>query len=337
MPNAYFTTQLNDRNAWDFTKITVPNKVKPYYQVLTGGQNRRFILATPLYKVHWGVTYAYFSGVGILRNPDEFPPEIMPIPAINSPAIEAFKRLSPIDSTEYWANFFAKALLTSPFTMLTQGNWKIFAKLPFKIFPKHLQSYYGNTNDFNQSIQLFTDDSLLTQLDWGISAREDNLVLLKGLPYAESGRVKWYRKKIQENACPPLLVWYQNHLQAYLLIDGHARLKAYQLEQVEPTFLVISQYFRQEIPVDSPERNQDRIATLKNIKRHMEKGKPAPSDESMNQILTQMFRDYSSDYLDLIAKPIANLDEIWLADMARLKNHPKINPTEIHTLVKGEF
>lgn len=335
MNNAYFTEQFDDKNNWQFTKITVPHKIMPFYQVLTGGENRRFIFTTPQHKLHWGVAEPYAHGVKVIRNPAKFSHEIMPIAPITSQDIENFKQISPTNAYQYWANFFAKALIQSPTTMLGQGNWKVFIKLPFKIFPKNYVEK-DKYHHFNQSIQLF-NDAIFTHLLWGMSAAADNLLVLKGLPYEESGRVKWWRKKIRENTCPPLLLWYQNHLQAYVLMDGHARLKAYQLEKVEPVMVIISQHFQQTIPIDSPERIRQRLSFFAAVKKNIARGNPIPTIETLNNTLIGLYQDISYDYLDLVAKPIATLDEIWLADIQQFKRDTTIDQNSLANMIAGEI
>ncbi len=62
---------------------------------------------------------------------------------------------------------------------------------------------------------------------------------LRQRPDDEEGRLKAWRKAAREGWLPPLVLFRVSGLNAWLLIDGHLRLRAAQLEQVRPRVVLV--------------------------------------------------------------------------------------------------
>lgn len=266
---SHFTPIYDPQENWLYTDITVGSDITPFYQLLTGGRYRRFILTTPKFRCYWGrflrKDYAYYAGIYLVKNPIEISPNDMPIRPITSADIEKAKLLNPDNMMEYWACFYAKQLLNSNTTVLSKGQWKIAPYIHLTNRPLYVEVRYD--------MQFYHDDLLTMDFkanshhfDWN-GFPFDSVISLKNLSDEYNGRVKWWRKKIKENTCPPLLFWWQPHIQGLLLIDGHARLKAYQLENIQPNCLVLTAYQQENFDVNNPERIKERLKVLQNVKK----------------------------------------------------------------------
>lgn len=316
--NGYFNCVLSPQNEWIYTDITASENTKPFYRLLTGGQYRRFILTTPKFRCYWGkflrTDNAYFAGIYLVKNPIDIANEYMPIAQISSMDIEDFKFKNPKNTIEYWANFYAHQLLNSQTGVLSQGQWKI----------SHTnRCYYENFN--NHDVGHFLYDDLLA-MDFGQYSYHfdwdgfpfDSVIALKNLPDEYNGRVKWWRKKIKENSCPPLLFWWQQHCQSFLLIDGHARLKAHQLENKKPECLVLTAYQQINYDVNSPERIKERLKILQGFKKSLASGKRKIDTKDLNNLVLQMYDNYSYHRDTTPPKTIADLDDIFEQDLIAL-------------------
>lgn len=139
--HAYFTTQYNLNKQWQATTLHLPKNTKPYYRVLTGGKNRRFLFASPAQTLYWGsLSYGYY-GAWVLHNTVNLESSEMPISPIRSSEVEASKQHK--NPLEYWATHFAKALLNSRTHFLNVGNWRIERCEPFQKNVNHSVIHYS--------------------------------------------------------------------------------------------------------------------------------------------------------------------------------------------------
>lgn len=331
----HFQAEHNHEQQWLRTLIEVPDKTKPFYQLYTGGVNRRFKFSSNASTVFWGCIVDDYAGVWLLRNSTTWEhPVIAPITSAN---IESYKSLESHEKTclqhyEYWANFFAQALIHSDYSLLTQGKWQIEAgslvshskrQKPFIINPALVYEDNG----------VFVDQ--LHFIDWGINGSGE-LIATKHQPADDSARVKWWRKKVRENACPPVLVWYVNPLNAYLIIDGHSRLRAYQLEDQPVQLLVLCAYQIQTQKAEHVlEMRQNMFRSLKHRLDNERKNKRKHlSIDDINQILIQMY-DNKYEVSITQAKPIANLDDIWESEVNQFLTDTSINQHYLEGLING--
>lgn len=323
--SGYFTEHFDSGQHWLATHLKFNTPPQPFYRVYTGGEHRRFMLASPKLKCHWGQFLRGLEGILLLRNPTEIDPNDMPIPSISSADIERFKQQNPDTPLQYWANFFAEKLLLSSTHFLYAADWKIY--------PMKYQSAYSWTH-FESDILKLDMNGLEYHFDWQ-GFPEDSIIPLKSLPDEHAGRVKWWRKKIREHTCPPLLLWWHNHMQAFVMVDGHARLKAYQLEQVKPSCLVIHSFEHVDMGYDihHPKRIEQRLKTLGAIKSSLDKGGSKLSMETLNHILIQIYQKYETNIAILTPKVIANLDEVFEQDLLTFVDDKRVDQDFLQSLL----
>jgi hypothetical protein len=93
-------------------------------------------------------------------------------------------------------------------------------------------------------------------IDWFVHSWSWEVLPMRPLPEADSGRVTAYRKQARAGILPPLLLWWVSGFDCHLLLDGHARLAAAIAEDVEPPVLVL----RRTVPRDERERGEEEAA-----------------------------------------------------------------------------
>ena len=142
-------------------------------------------------------------------------------------------------------------------------------------------------------------------------------------PDATSGRVKWWRKKVREGRLPPILVWYLNCLDAYIIIDGHDRLMASILENKPPELITISSAQEFTYPVDQTAQAHilDAFANPKSDR------KKSISIEHMNQVLLQAFDNSPVTQATTFSWASITSDQIWIDEVREFMN--KINRDDV--------
>lgn len=326
----HFQSEYNHENKWLRTTITVSEKTKPYYRLYSGGVNRRFKLASKQHTVFWGCIVNRYSGVWLLRNSISWEkPIIAPITSSN---IEYYKSLSSPNHYEYWSTFFAHKLLQTDYSILTQGEWVIKAGI------------IGGTSELRKQLidfsSVYQDDGIfLEQVDyisWGIDGSEE-LIASKEKPKDDSARVKWWRKKVKEAVCPPVLVWFVSPLDAYLIIDGHSRLRAYQLENKQIQLLVLYTYQKKPKHEDAIKARQHMLHSLKCRLKNEEKNiRKNLSLDDVNNMLIQMYDDEYEKYIS-IGTHTADFDKIWENEVSQFKTDKSINQTHLKGLLTSEI
>lgn len=320
----YFQEHVDSQQKWLSTELCLTQQTTPFYQIYTGGAYKRFMLATSKFKCYWGQflrsDYAYFAGIRLWRNDIDISPEDMPIPIILSADIEQYKQKITshylLNHYQYWANFYAQQLLKSQRHFLHRGHWKIYP-------------LYFNGQEKNNPTSLFNPIST-TILDnihhhaqyfnWNGFPFE-HAITLKNMPNPDNGRVKWWRKKIVENTCPPILFWWHQHIQSFVLVDGHARLCAYQLEHKCPVALCITAINYHHFDNNTPTQIKERLNILSNLKKSLEKKEQKQEDidiQAINQLLIKLYDDNSYESLTSLPKVISHLDEIYERDLQQL-------------------
>lgn len=355
-----FKDNYNHNHQWQYTSITVPKKTKPYYQLFVGGEKRRFKLASKDLALYWGCISSDYYNVWLLKSHLKWQLEHMPIPPIVSADIETFKEKSQqktvrekhsegnfLDYAKYWANFFAKALARSKSSFLHAGNWYILPNLS-KDVPKdtmqhrfipdtywlncqfisleNTKNHYGISQNQFGCVEI-TDDEQLLYLDW------QNLlptIPLKVMPSAEDGRVKWWRKKVREGVCPPILVWYQNNIQTHVIVDGHARLQAYRLENVKPNALIITA-----IEHKTYDNTSSRIDALRGIKHSLEHSDKLLDVDKLNDLMINLYepQDLYNPYIR--SKIISDFDDIWLKEVRLFCKNTPIDQSDLADMIEG--
>jgi hypothetical protein len=159
-------------------------------------------------------------------------------------ALEPPRVVPPIRAREVgetsWPAYFARALGASSRSPLTAGTFEL-APL-HRLAPPHdgrdeLTPGAG-LGPFRATGMLAAIHLPATRLAWGHFTARTVLALRPPSP-EDAARVKSWRKHARAGALPPALLWWVSALDAYLVIDGHDRLRAAELEQVLPSAVAL--------------------------------------------------------------------------------------------------
>ncbi len=263
----------------NYMEIIVENK-KSDFNIVSGDENK-FKLVYKNQNIFWGQIHRYFDEIGYIKgyNDNYFP-------YITSTHIENRKNLNKIEKLESWGKFFIKSL--EKINFFYDGTWHMTSYLGEKEF------YKGEDNRKLYTFGQYSEDRVST-LDW-----EDDKIL-GSKRVEEDGRLKWWRKKIREDNLPPILLWFIPPLDSYLIIDGHSRLKASEIEGIRPDLLIINPVKKINIPVD-----EKRVeAIMKSIK-----GKNL-STIKLNSILMSLYCNNEYYGRNLLAQGQYNFEEVW--------------------------
>ena len=115
----------------------------------------------------------------------------------------------------------------------------------------------------------------------------DNIpIAVKETPYEDSGRVKFWRKKVKEGTLPPIVLMHMSQLSNSIIIDGHSRLMASILENVPPKLIILYPTIEQEIKPDLKQADKRAKALIKQFETN-----PNLKLKQMNQLLISFYDD----------------------------------------------
>lgn len=173
---------------------------------------------------------------------------------------------------------------------------------------------------------MYSSEDLLQYIDWGFGSPLP-IVYLKRLD-EYNGRVKWWRKKVREGFCPPILTWLQDNLQAHFLIDGQARLQACLLENVEPTVLTITNTYTRSYEIKEEKREELQRIIDKNSDK-------MPTDVLNNMLIDRHSPKQTLERTALYSTAVKNFDPRWLHEVYELvKSHP-VDDDELQSMING--
>ncbi|MBL3655878.1 hypothetical protein [Fulvivirga sediminis] len=305
----------NNSEVWMGLKLEL-NENSNSNSLLESGHNCRFKLCIKSHPVLWGTLGKQYWGVWVLINPVRWESTDMPVAPINSATIEKSRNE---DYYRFWSRFFAKQLGNKKAPYLSKGLWTITIGSSYK------------SRSLNTSVIIYDIDNAYSSENprWiGWEGESGNIIALKNEPYTESGRVKWYRKLIRENCCPPVLVWYLTCLSAYIIIDGHDRLKAFQSESSPTKFLVLSSIREEQINKD-PKVQQNILFGIQQRQKRQTKSKMTVDE--INKLLISAFDTRPYCYSITRAKARANFDKKWISEVKALANN--LNSSNIQDMI----
>lgn len=312
---------INDKEEWTGLRLDVKEKT-PARLKLESGDNTRFKIYNGEHPVLWGTFGAEYWGVWALRNKNNWESKDMPIPPIHSSDIE---RSRDNDHYSFWSRFFAKELMRKGDPRLSQGLWT----LTIGASPKQRLK---NSTLFVYDIEHVFEKNNPRFIEWDIG-HSYSLVSIKEEPNTENGRVKWFRKLVREESCPPVLIWHLHCIDGYIILDGHCRLKAFQLEDTPIEFIVLNAVRKEKHEKDA--KVQKNI--LYSLEQRQENAKKSTMTvDQVNQLLIAAFDDRP------FYRPITNAtakhdyDATWTQEVWEIAETLGIEKTEIEYMIERE-
>ena len=312
----------NDAERWyglavQLTPAEADAQCKPAMRIESGANGRLKLMQgeTPLL---WATVCQRHEGAHVLRSFNNFAPAIPP-GSIDSALVEHISRLEPACRLPAWSRHFASALAASPTSFFYPGLWLLAGVKPDgDAWTFTAERWSGNGRTGNWSVREATQAlraSPVSFISWFVhhegdvdSQDTDSLVNLRKLTGDDEGRLKWWRKKARERSLPPVLLWFVDALQAYVVTDGHLRLQAAILENLPPDFIV--SYSAQEEAI-----YQDPVKQQHIVNAVLKPGFPARSVSEINRILTLAFDDRPVTVSRTRAWARIASDAIWLSEV----------------------
>ncbi len=316
MMKAYWNDIEEASGHWAGIILTVEDDQlrKPSIHLQSGGDNR-IRLSHHGRCIFWATLTKDYSGLWLVRAFTEMKKHEMSVMPIKSSDIQSHAHLTRTDRLKSWTYFFARELTENKTSFLYKGPWVLKTHVPnnradwnYTLLDTTKHTEGSNIYEVKHS---FDDDEVIWVNWWCTGSRK--LISVK-TPDKNSGRVKWWRKKVRENNLPPILAWYLHCLDAYIIIDGHSRLMASILEGVPPNIIVAYSAEENDITVRKKiqqETNTDMSEQLSKIDLDR------ISTEKLNQILIQIYHQDPEIQTKTVAWAVRDLDELWTHELTK--------------------
>ncbi len=200
-----------------------------------------------------------------------------------------------------WARWFARELAASPRTPLHAGRWALTpakasdlrsAPLPApEPLPWLGQPWLRGGWHHVYDVRTCLESPALAWESWGING-SGALVRTRAPTPPEGARPRAYAKQARDGTLAPLLVQYVSGLDLYLLLDGHDRLRAAQLEDA-PLALVVLWRVRRDKPWSATPDERHEYAQQQIARWRLPGDGPgAPRDvDAQNRLLAGAYAD----------------------------------------------
>lgn len=289
--NVYWKDIEEFTDDWPGFAVNVESdtELKPNIHLQTGGDHR-IKLVNGDSTVFWATILDDYGGVWVSKSFDGVEKSNMPIRPITSLDIESRRDLTGAEWLKSWTRFYLDELTSNSASFLYEGRWLFTVCKPIerKVEWIYTQTYKSQKHEETHVYEVkdCIKDEKLEYVDWWVSG--SGKLINTRHPDGESGRVKWWRKKVKEERLPPILAWYLNCLDAYIIIDGHDRLLASIIEDKPPEIIVAYSAHEIEFPHDESVRHKI-VHSIE--QRQLDKRKKPMSIESINQTLINAFDD----------------------------------------------
>ncbi len=201
---------------------------------------------------------------------------------IRSSDIEKRKYLEGSKKFKSWSKYFIQSLNRIENHFFREGKWIITA-FHFSFWQHLNDTYEVNKSSYDIRMYDALNTDIFQYISWWDTPYEDVEFIGLHTVDEDSGRLKWWRKKAKEGTLPPVLFYYISGLGSYILLDGHYRLKAAQLEDIRPDAILLTSYKTEKYDTD-PKIQQ---AILKSL-QHRKRNRSLNQDE-LNNILINAY------------------------------------------------
>jgi len=281
---------IGEAERWAGLLVRVEDRIGRPPLHLQSYQNSRIRLLNQGSPVFWASLVKDYAGVWLAKATSKPNTKIELLPSITSSHIEERSHLQGHDGG--WLFGICQGTIKKDV-----WSYKAIGKVP------------SNENTYIHDVKDCLSRKGLDWIDWW-SCGSGCLINLKQ-PDPHSGRVKWWRKKNREGRLPPLLCWYINCLDAYVLIDGHDRLQASLMEGVPPDIIFANSVEEYKSSLDEATRQRIVNSLLNRPKNARKK----ISTENMNQVLIQAFDDRPRMYSKTYSWAAMESESAWISEL----------------------
>lgn len=262
-----YTLEINERQESVIQVVSFPG-----YKIKTQIKNQNTIYSN--------IASDYWGSWSILNKLSE---EERIFPFITSKDIEQYK-LSGIEYSDYWLNHIRRCIESNEFKLIPNGTWQMLFSKSSQGDWKYLNNKVGNTHlkGHQQLDEVFKTENPIYS-DFEVA----NIpIAIKATPFEESGRVKFWRKKVRERTLPPIVMMHLSQLSNSIILDGHSRLLASILENVPPNLIILYPTTQQENKPNLEQADKRANALVKQYQTN-----PKLKLEQMNQLLISFYDD----------------------------------------------
>lgn len=152
-------------------------------------------------------------------------------------------------------------------------------------------------------------------IDWFADNGAWQILPLRPLDSSDAGRVKSYRKQVDEGILAPVLLWWISGLDCYVVLDGHDRLAAALAEETEPPLLALSSVSAYQVAHDREAVLQRSLRSMEAIERQVTAGVPGSAEAlvAVNRRLGEDLRAVETRYGTTRAWPLRGGTKAWNA------------------------
>lgn len=305
-------------------EIEVSNSNAPGIRLIAG-TNMQFKIVKNSKGILWGRIASDYYGCWALRGKNNWKIDEMPVPPISSTIIERSKSVPDKDRIEFWSKHFLNELKQSKSSFLFDGTWELTEERK-KVITSTNKNWRRVDYDFT------INDPQPTWVDWDFG-KDLKVIRLKEKNHFATGRIKWWKKKVAENSCPPILTWFVSSLDSLVVIDGHDRLSAYESLNMQPKFLIINFVIKEPKEVDLGKQKGILDSLSKSNGDSEKKGLTV---ERLNRLLLDAFDD--SPFRRPISKSTAKkgFSKSWVAEVSSFRTNKSIDQEELEAMLVGD-
>lgn len=330
MPDIYWKDlkYSDDSPAGLAVNVTLSPGTKPSLQIISGN-NGRIKLVNRDTTLLWATPAKGYDGIWVIKAQATKETDCSLLPPVTSQDIQSRLHLTGDDKLKSWSRFFADSVAKSESTFLYSGNWLLngLRRASADKYHSRHKLHHNQLDDwifkdagpsdshfprwaiYGSGLVNTFDSSLVQWVDWW--DWNGGVIALHSVD-EYSGRLKWWRKKAKEGVLPPVLVWYLRCFDAYVIIDGHYRLRAAMLEQTAPEFIVISSI--SEMSFAQSEERQNQI--VDSLFSPRPKHKPI-SVEHLNQVVLAAFDDRPTLLATTQSRALLADESVWINEVTQ--------------------
>ncbi|MCG8384180.1 MAG: hypothetical protein MJA30_01465 [Cytophagales bacterium] len=322
--NLHWRNISNETGIENHLEVKVSNSEKPAIRLIAG-TNLQFKIVKDSNDLLWGRIASDYYGCWALRGKNNWAVDEMPIPPITSSTVEESKSQLSKDRIGFWAKYFLNELKISKSSILFDGTWELTEA-------KKNETATNHKNLRKVDYDFTINDQQPVWMDWDFG-NALKVIRLKEKQPTETGRIKWWKKKVAEDSCPPILTWFVASLDSLVVVDGHDRLSAYEALNIQPQFLIINSVRKEPKEVDKG-KQQGILDSL--AKRNLNPEKKGLTVERLNYLLLDAFDDSAFRRPITKSNGKAGLSESWIKEVSSFKLDSSIDQEELEAMLVGD-
>jgi hypothetical protein len=181
----------------------------------------------------WARPDRYLQGIWVLRSDHQESPNVLPPWRFDLARAAAHMSRDKGEFHAGWAKQMAKAIFETPRAGLGRGTYRFTRARTSTNRSDWGGPCGGAPADVSEAYESSQPEWLHWEGAFGVTHP------LRSRPAEDDARVKAWRKAAREGWLPPLLLMWISGLNAYVVLDGHCRLRAAELEAADVDALVL--------------------------------------------------------------------------------------------------